>query len=300
MSLSLPNLEKDVILAPYTTYKIGGTADYFIQVKNTDELVRAVKVARNENVPYFILGCGANILVRDKGFRGLVILNRAQSFAFQQETTLWAESGTIIADLIIASRDKSLSGLEHYVGIPSTVGGAMWQNLHFLSPDRTKTLYIASLVEKAEILSDQNRIEGVDASFFRFGYDDSILHHQQVVVLSVTFRLTPKKKSEIQEQMDANMAWRIAKQPQLSDYPSCGSVFKKIEGVGAGRLIDRAGLKGKRIGGAQISEKHANYIINLGHATASDVLNLINLAQLEVKRRFGYELEAEITIIGEE
>lgn len=297
--LSLPNLRLNELLSPYTTYKIGGPADYFVSVHSSDELITAVKAAKTEQVPYFILGCGANILIRDKGIRGLVIHNQAQHVDFRPHNKLWAESGTIISDLIQMTRDHGLSGLEHYVGIPSTVGGAMWQNLHFLSPDRTQTLYVASLVDEAEILDTQLQRKTVDAAFFQFGYDDSILHHASVVVLSVTLNLTPKDSEAIQQQMDENMAWRIAKQPQLDEYPSCGSVFKKIKDVGAGRLIDQSGLKGTRIGGAMISEKHANYIVNLGHATAADVIDLIKLAQLEVKRKMGYELEPEITIVGE-
>lgn len=297
--LSLPNLRYHELLGPYTTYKIGGPADYFISVHSSDELITAVKAAKIENVPYFILGSGANILIRDKGIRGLVIHNRSQHVEIRPHNKLWAESGAIISDLIQMTRDHGLSGLEHYVGIPSTVGGAMWQNLHFLSPDRTETVYVASIVDEAEILDSQLERKTVNAAYFQFGYDDSILHHASVIVLSVTFKLTPKDREAIQKQMDENMAWRISKQPQLDEYPSCGSVFKKIEGVGAGRLIEKAGLKGTRIGNAMISEKHANYIVNLGDATAHDVIDLIKLAQLEVKRQLGYEIEPEITIVGD-
>jgi UDP-N-acetylmuramate dehydrogenase len=297
--LDLPNLQQDVILAPYTTYKIGGPAEYFFEANSAEDLVLAVTKARKANIPYFILGCGANILIRDKGIKGLVILNRANHFEFTKENQLKAESGAIIAELIEASRERGLSGLEHFVGIPSTVGGAIWQNLHFLSPDRESTLYIEQIVIEAKILDEDNQVKTVDRDFFRFGYDDSILHHRDLIVLEVIFQLTPKPKTEIQKQMDENMAWRIAKQPQLDEFPSCGSVFKKIEGVGAGRLIDQAGLKGTRIGNAEISTKHANYIVNLGGATAADVLDLIKLVQLEVKRKLNYEIEPEIRIVGE-
>jgi UDP-N-acetylmuramate dehydrogenase len=297
--LSLPNLKQNEPLASYTTYKIGGPADYFVSVKTKEELAEAIRSAKAESLPYFILGCGANILVRDKGIRGLVIHNEAKNVTFEANYKLIAESGAIVADLIEETRDRGWSGLEHFVGIPSTVGGAMWQNLHFLDPERTDTLYIASLVDSAEILDQNQSITIVKSDFFQFGYDDSVLHRKPVVVLSVSFSLSPKDPTLIQKQMDENMRWRREKQPQLDEYPSCGSVFKKIEGVGAGRLIDRAGLKGTRIGNAMISEKHANYIVNLGAATAADVIDLIKLAQIEVKRKFGYELEPEISIIGE-
>ncbi len=298
--LPIPNLKQHIALAPYTTYKIGGPADWFVEVTTIPALLDAIKAAHQANVPYFILGGGANILIRDKGFRGLVIRNCADKTEFLPDDQLKAESGAIIADLIELTRDHNLSGLEHFVGIPGTVGGALWQNLHFLSPDRQSTVFIESIVTSARILDEDETVKTVDRDFFRFGYDDSILHHRRAILLDVVFQLTPKPKSEIQAQMDANMAWRNAKQPQLSEFASCGSVFKKIEGVGAGRLIDQAGLKGKQIGRAQISPKHANYIVNLGGAKAADVLALIQLVQREVKAKTGYELEPEIRIIGEE
>ncbi len=298
--LSLPGLQKNVVLAPYTTYKIGGRADLFIAVKSADELARAVIQAREAKVPYFVLGCGANILIRDKGFRGLVIHNAAKRVDFSANHQVRAESGAVVSDLIEQCRDRELSGFEHFVGIPSTVGGAMWQNLHFLSPDRTETWYIEKWVVSAEILTADNVTQTVDKAFFRFGYDTSVLHYNDAIVLSVLFQLESSTKQAIQDQMNANMEWRTAKQPQLWEFPSCGSVFKKIEGVGAGRLIDQAGLKGSQIGQAQISPKHANYIVNLGGAQANDVLALIQLAQAEVKAKSGYVLEPEIRILGEE
>ncbi|HEY1074740.1 MAG TPA: UDP-N-acetylmuramate dehydrogenase [Patescibacteria group bacterium] len=298
--LNLPHLQTNVPLGPFTTYQIGGLAEYFVGVTSSQELAAAVRVAREANVPYFVLGCGANILIKDGGMKGLVIYNKANHVEFiPSRHQVWAESGAQIADLIEVCRDKGLSGFEHFVGIPSTVGGAIWQNLHFLSPDRERTMYIEEFVLGGRILDENNKIQVVDKKFFQFGYDDTILHHRKLIVLDVLFQLAPKSPSEIQAQMIANMNWRAEKQPQLWQWPSCGSVFQKIEGVGAGRLIDEAGLKGHRIGNAQISEKHANYIVNLGGATARDVLDLIELVRAEVKAKTGYELTPEIGIIGE-
>ncbi len=296
--ISIPNLQHNVPLRDLTTYKIGGPAEYFVEVKNQDELVSAVREARSSNTPYFILGCGANILIRDGGIKGLVIYNRADGFKFDGNRLI-AQSGATIEKLIEACRDHELSGLEHFVGIPSTVGGAMRQNLHFLSPDRQSTLYIESVVHSAKVLTKDSEIKTVDKTFFQFGYDDSIIHHQDVIVLEVTFELSPSTRQAITHQMEENMAWRVAKQPQLWDFPSCGSVFKKIKDVGAGRLIDQAGLKGFTVGGAQVSQKHANYIVNLGNATAADVEAVIAHVQAEVKAKTGYELECEINRVGE-
>lgn len=290
--------EEGVMLAPHTTYQIGGPADYFYRARSKGEFAAAISAAREEGVPYFILGTGANILIGDKGFRGLVIKNEATEFRFD-DTHLVAESGAVIADLIEMSRDRGLSGLEHFVGIPSTVGGALWQNLHFLAPDRQSTLYIESVLESAEILDEDGEIKTVGKDFFQFGYDTSVLHAREIFVTEATFLLSPKDKGQIDTQMRENLSWREEKQPQLRDFPSCGSVFKKIEGVGAGRLIDEAGLKGHTIGGAQISPKHANYIVNLGGATASDVRALVALAQETVASKLGYRLEPEIRFVGE-
>jgi UDP-N-acetylmuramate dehydrogenase len=296
--LDLPRLQYDVTLAPLTTYRIGGPADLFVTVHNAAELANAVLAARAEGIPYFLLGTGANILVGDNGFRGLVIHNRAGHIQ-RDGTRVTAGSGATIAELIDLTAETGLSGFEHFAGIPSSVGGAIWQNLHFLAPDRVRTLFIENIVESAEILDLHGERRIVDRAFFEFGYDDSRLHHEEIVVLNVTFALTPKPREEIRAQAQANLQWRAERQPPVEQFPSCGSVFKKIEGVGAGRLIDAAGLKGYQIGGVQISPKHANFLVNTGDGTARDVLALVRHAQDAVRRDSGYELEMEIGLIGE-
>jgi UDP-N-acetylmuramate dehydrogenase len=296
--LDLPNLRRDVPLAPLTTYRIGGPADWFVAVRTADELACAVMAARRGDVPYFLLGTGANILVGDLGFRGLVIHNQARRVAIDGNRVT-AESGAVMADLIEVTARAGLSGLEHFAGIPSSIGGAVWQNLHFLAPDRMRTLFIEEVIESAEILDEEGERRTVDRDFFEFGYDDSILHHRPIIVLSVMFHLTPGAIDLIRHQARENLAWRAARQPPVEQFPSCGSVFKKIEGVGAGRLIDQAGLKGHQIGGAQISPRHANFIVNRGGARAQDVMALAGLAQAEVLRQTGYELQMEIGLVGE-
>ncbi len=300
--LDIPGLKTNIALAPFTTYKIGGPADFFVIAQTKDELVQAITEARKNKIPYFILGTGANILFGDKGFRGLIIKNEAMQVVCSSDSDsniVIADSGVSVADLIQITAEKNLSGFEHFAGIPSSVGGAIWQNLHFLAPDRKNTIFIESIVESAEILDEENIIQKVDRNFFNFGYDYSILHDQEIIVLEVTFNLEPKEKSLIEKQAQENMAWRNEKQPQLEQFPSCGSVFKKIKGVGAGRLIDKVGLKGFTIGGAQISEKHANYIVNNGNATAEDVRSIIKTVQEKVFSETGYSLQTEISFIGE-
>ena len=296
--LHLPNLRRDVPLAPLTTYQIGGPADWFVEVATAAELTAAVQAARNEALPYFLLGSGANILIGDKGFRGLVIHNRARAYEFEGDR-LTAESGLTVAELLAATTERGLSGLEHFVGIPSSLGGAIWQNLHFLAPNRQSTVFIESLVAGAVILDETGQTGEVDRNFFQFGYDTSILHRRPLVVLAVTLNLVPKDPKDITAQAEANLAWRRQKQPQLDEFASCGSVFQKIEGVGAGRLIEQAGLKGRRVGQIEVSTKHANYLVNRGGGKASDVRALIELIQKEVEATSGYKLKPEIGFVGE-
>lgn len=294
----IQNLEKNVKIAPHTTYKIGGLVDYFVVVKDKDELINAIIRASENKIPYFILGTGANILFGDKGFRGLVIKNKADGVSIS-DNLVTAESGATLEKLIKITSEKDLSGFEHFAGIPSTVGGALWQNLHFLSPDRTETIFIDSILESAEILDESNNLQKVSKDFFEFGYDTSILHNKDLIVTEATFKLESKEKAVIQKQIGENLKWRTEKHPALENYPSCGSVFKKIENIGAGRLIEQVGLKGYRIGDAQVSEKHAGFIVNTGNATAQDVRNLIKLIQEKVFKETGHNLETEISFVGE-
>ena len=300
--LDASRIERDVALAPYTTFKIGGPADLFYRALTTDELAEAVLAARELEIPFFLLGLGANILVGDKGFRGLVIRNEVEAVDFLDDVRVRAGSGVkVYHDLIQLTVSRGLGGLQHYVGIPSTVGGAVWQNLHFLSPppERERTMFIEEVVESATILSEDGEVREVDHDYFQFGYDYSILHDRRDVVLDVTFRLEPTPREVMRETIRENLQWRDDRHPDLWLYPSAGSIFKKIEGVGAGRLIDQCRLKGHVLGNAQIFHKHANIIVNLGGATAADVRALISLAQETVQRELGHELSPEIGFIGE-
>ena len=293
-----PELRRDVPLAPFTTFGIGGPADLLATPQTADELAGAIRWARAEGVPWFLLGLGANILVGDKGFRGLVIKNEAQHYAFDG-TRLTAESGAVVNDLIEHATEHGLSGLEAYQNIPSTVGGAMWQNLHFLSYPHERTHFIEEVTHSARILQPDGTVIEVDRGWFEFGYDDSRLHHTAEVVLDVTFALVPREPKEIQIVRDMNARWRADKHPPGAVHMSAGSIFQKLEGLGAGRLIDAAGLKGHRIGGAEVSDHHANYILNVDHASAADVRSLIEYVQDVVEAHSGHRLQTEIGLIGE-
>jgi UDP-N-acetylmuramate dehydrogenase len=295
-------LERRVPLAQFTTFRIGGPADALYRARTPEDLARAVATARELEVPYFLLGAGANILVGDGGFRGLVIRNESAGIEFMEGNRVRAASGVMVYhELIQACRARGLGGLHHFVGIPSTVGGAIWQNLHFLSPppERERTVFVEEVVESCEILSQEGDLRTVGLDYLEFGYDYSVLHRRDDIVLSVTFRLHPTPEEELLEVIKENLRWRDDRHPDLWLYPSAGSIFKKIEGIGAGRLIDQCGLKGHVHGAAQLFHRHANIIVNLGGATARQVRELIDLARDTVLRETGYELEPEIGFIGE-
>jgi UDP-N-acetylmuramate dehydrogenase len=296
-----PQLVHNELMAPYTTFRIGGPADLFYSTETAEDLASAVTAARELQVPYFVLGLGANILVGDRGFRGLVIRNRASHFSFSDSGLLRVESGAVVGELIPEAVERGWSGLEHYVGIPSTVGGAVWQNLHFLEPEpaRKKTMFIADVFHSCELLTQEGERKTVGPEYMRFGYDTSVLHHRDDIALAVTFQLERGDTATMHRIMQENLSWRGARHPWLEFHPSAGSIFKKIEGMGAGRLIDQCGLKGHRHGNAQISHIHANIMVNLGGATARDVRELIAIAQDAVEAKFGVRLEPEIGFIGE-
>ena len=230
-------LRTDVPLAPFTTFRIGGPADMLYDATTADDLANAVGAARSAGVPFFVLGLGANILIGDRGFRGLVIRNTAAGVRFPAECLIHAESGVVMADLIRVAVSRGLSGLEHYVGIPSTVGGAVWQNLHFLAPApaRERTMFIEEVTERVELLEPSGARVTVPGSEMRFGYDTSRLHGSGEIALAVTFRLERSDPAAMHRVMQENLSWRGSRHPWLEHHPSAGSIFKKIEGVGAGR-----------------------------------------------------------------
>ncbi len=296
-------IQRDVPLAPLTTFRIGGPADFYTVARTPDELAQDVMGARRSGVPYVLLGRGANVLVGDGGVRGLVIHNQVAGMDFHGGTKVRVGAGVeIFPDLINACVSRGLGGLHHFVGIPSTVGGALWQNLHFLSPApaRERTMFIEEFLVEAEILTEEGEHRTVGVDYFEFGYDQSVLHHRDDVVLTATFDLELTPEEELRRVIRENLEWRDDRHPDLWLYPSAGSIFQKIEGVGAGRLIDQCGLKGRVQGGAAIFHKHANIIVNQGGATSADVRYLIDLARTTVLNETGYSLNTEIAFLGEE
>ncbi|MCY3488352.1 MAG: UDP-N-acetylmuramate dehydrogenase [Bacteroidetes bacterium] len=294
-------VRENIRLAPYTTMRVGGPADFFVEATNATALERAVRAVRGLDLPYFLLGKGANIVIGDGGFRGVVVHNSADHICFNGDLVTAESGATMYPDLIELAASRSLSGLEHYVGIPSTVGGALWQNLHFLSPApaRERTMFIEEVLEYADLLTEENESKRVGVDYFEFGYDKSILHWRDDIVLSATFRLQEANQADIYRIMKENLAWRELRHPDLKTEPSVGSIFKKIQGIGAGKLIDECGLKGTCYGGMAISHLHANIIVNHADGTAADLQALVAYVQKEVTQQTGYHLETEVEFVGD-
>ncbi len=288
----LPQIKKNIGLAPYTTFKIGGVADYFFVAETKEDLVRAIKTAREFKLPFFLLAGGSNLLVSDKGFKGLVIKFQISKFKIQNSRVV-AEAGVMLRELINASAKLGLDGFEWLAGIPGTVGGAIRGNAGAFGKS------MADLVKTVEVLEIGSKLEikNYKPEDCQFSYRSSIFKKRKnLVILSVEIQLKKGNKKEIGKNIKRYLDYRKEKHPL--NLPSAGSIFKNPEDSSAGKLIESCGLKGKKIGQVQISEKHANFIVNLGKAKAEDILKLISLAKQKVKEKFGIELEEEIQFLG--
>ncbi len=312
-----PSAKEHVILAPYTTFKLGGPADIFFEAKTTEELVSAVSRARELSVPVHILGGGTNVLIGDKGIRGLVIKNVTRKIAMRgivgaeklgqssKKVFVEVDSGVLLNSLVRYTVEEGLQGLEMHLGLPGTVGGAIYMNSKWTRP----VGYVGDCLHSAKILTPENKTVEVPQSYFEFAYDYSSLHKTSDILLTAIFALAVDDKKRLWEIANSSIAHRRATQPQ--GVKSAGCIFKNItteqaldhntpeHTTSAGYLIDSVGLKGLTIGGAQISPNHANFTVNTGQATASDVLQLIKRAKEQVKLRYGIELEEEVLTVGE-
>lgn len=294
-----PAVRADVPLAPRTTFGIGGPARLFVDARSSEELALATAWGLERGVPTRVLGRGSNVLVGDGGFDGLVVRNaRSGRVEILDGGRVRAETGVAVARLIELTAAEGLSGLEHFAGIPSTLGGALWQNLHFLAPDRRRLVFLGDLVEEATVL-ERGVARAVDRDWFAFGYDESTLRRRpDAIVLDATLRLAPADPELLRARIRANLAWRRERHPARAATRSAGCVFRNPAGSSAARAIDGAGLKGTRVGDAAVSRRHANFVVNLGAATAADVLELIARVADRVERRSGLRLEPELDLVG--
>jgi UDP-N-acetylmuramate dehydrogenase len=274
--------------------RVGGKADLFAEIRNLFELRAIVRFARSRELPYFILGRGSDLVISDAGIRGLVIQNRAQQVRFDG-TRFTADSGLPMAKAATVCRTEGLSGLEFGLAIPGTVGGAVWANAGAHESD------VRSVLAEAGVLQADGTEVTLDRDGLGLAYRESRLKHSAPgaaeVVTWASFDLEPADSDEIGRRLDEIRKWRQAHQPL--GMPSAGSVFRNPDGDSAGRLIDDLGLKGTRIGGAVVSEKHANFIVNDQNGTASDVRQLGEFVQETVRRETGVELVFEIVFAGD-
>lgn len=279
----------------HTTFKIGGKADFLIKAEEKEDIALVYKYAIKNNIPVYIIGRASNLLVKDNGIRGIVIKNLYDNIKIlsqnEEEVELEISSGTTCTKAAKFALEYSLEGLEFSYGIPGTIGGAVRMNAGAYGGE------IKNCVEKSLVLDKEGNEKILDYNDHNFVYRNSSIANNNYILLSTKIKLKRGNKEEIQQKMEKNMKARLEKQPY--NMPSAGSVFKRGNGFITAQIIDEAGLRGKEIGGAQISPKHAGFIVNNGTATAEDVINLIDYVKKTVKEKFDKELETEVIIIGE-
>ncbi len=286
-------VQENVSLAPYTSARIGGPADVFVVVKSANELMGVMKVIWEQGVPYTILGGGSNVLVSDKGVRGVVVLDRAKDVRFESgdQPTVWCEAGVVFSNLANRCASKGLSGLEWAATVPGTIGGAVYGNAGAFGGDMSGNLIWADVLTK-------NGREKISVEKMDYGYRTSVLKRsdETVIILSALLRLKNGNKDEVSAKINEFSERRKTTQPPGA---SMGSMFKNPAGDHAGRLMEAAGLKGTRIGTAEISTLHGNFFVSHGETKAEDVRALIRLAQKTVAEKFNVKLELEVELVGE-
>jgi UDP-N-acetylmuramate dehydrogenase len=286
-------VKRDEPLAPYTAMRVGGPADLLVVCGSVDEVVEVVALARQHKVKWLLLGGGCNVLVADRGVRGLVIVNRAASIAFD-ESCVRAEAGALLAMLARQAVERGLGGLEWAAGLPGAVGGAVVGNAGAFEGD------VSGVLLGATVLGPDGQVAERPNEWFEFDYRASRIKQekpgQRSVVLAATFGLEQGDPQALAARASEILEWRRTRHPSGA---TMGSTFKNPPESHAGYLIEQAGLRGCFIGGARISELHGNFFMNTGDATAADVLALIEYARTEVKRRFDVELELEIELVGD-
>ncbi|GEN54335.1 UDP-N-acetylmuramate dehydrogenase [Halobacillus faecis] len=286
------NVKVDEMLKDHLYTKLGGKADFFITPTSYEEIQSVVKLSNEDNIPFTLLGNGSNLIIKDGGIRGIVINLKHLDTIYSEGNTVVAQSGARIIDASRYALDKNLSGLEFACGIPGTVGGALYMNAGAYGGEIKDVLDYAYVVDK-----HGNLVKRL-ASELDLDYRTSNIPDNGDIVVEATFHLKPAQHEDIKEVMDDLTYKRESKQPL--EYPSCGSVFKRPPGYFAGKLIQDSDLQGTNIGGAEVSKKHAGFIINKDNATTSDYISLIEHVQKTVKEKFGVDLEREVRIIGDD
>lgn len=276
----------------HTTFRLGGAADYFLSPEKAEQVAKLIHICREENIPYFILGNGSNLLVSDKGYRGTVIqIFKNMNNIRVEGTKLYVQAGALLSAIARKALDAGLTGMEFASGIPGTVGGAAVMNAGAYGGE------MKDIIKAVTVLTKEGEIRVLDASELQFGYRTSVIKENGYVVLEAVIQLCPGDKETIQKRMEELKEQRVTKQPL--EYASAGSTFKRPEGYFAGKLIQDAGLRGYQVGGAQVSEKHCGFVVNTGDAVAEDVWNLIHDVQKKVFDKFQVKLEPEVKFLGD-
>ncbi|AYJ37894.1 UDP-N-acetylmuramate dehydrogenase [Lactiplantibacillus paraplantarum] len=285
-------IKKDESLSHYTNTKTGGPADYVAFPKSISETKALITYANDQHLPLTVIGNASNLIVKDGGIRGLTIILTRMNQIHASENKVVAEAGAAIIATTKVACGASLTGLEFAAGIPGSVGGAIFMNAGAYGGE------MSEVVETVTVLTPTGQLKTLDHAELDFGYRHSSIQDYDDIVVSVTFGLKSGNQTKIQARMDELNTLRAAKQPL--EWPSCGSVFKRPTGYFTGKLIHDAGLQGHKIGGAEVSKKHAGFIINVDHATATDYMDMIHYVQKVVFERFGVHLQTEVRIIGED
>lgn len=288
--LEKSNIKVNEPMSKHTSFKVGGNADYFVKAQTVEQVINIKKYAEENNIPLYVIGNGSNILVTDRGIRGIVLKIDLQKIEInEEEVTVGA--GVKVMALAQKLLGEELTGFEELSGIPGTIGGAIRMNAGAYGKE------IKDICIQTTCLDENNNIKILKNNEQDFSYRHSIFEDKKYIILETKLKLEKGKKEEIKGKMEELSAKRKEKQPW--EYPSAGSTFKRKEGVITAKLIDECGLKGYSIGGAEVSEKHAGFVINKGNATAKDILDLIEYIKKNVYEKFNIEIEEEIEIIGE-
>ena len=279
-------------MSKHTTFRVGGEAECLITIQSEEELGKLIPYLNQIEQDYFILGNGSNLLVGDKGYRGIVLKFGEQMDQIRGEgTRITAKAGALLAQAAAVAKENSLTGLEFAAGIPGSIGGGVVMNAGAYDGE------MKMVVESVRGMDSEGQILTLDNDTMEFGYRTSAIKYRPIVVLEVALQLSQGEKSQIAGRMEELAQLRKSKQPL--EYPSAGSTFKRPEGYYAGKLIMDAGMRGYRIGGAQVSDKHCGFVINTGKATAADIREVIEEVQERVKERFHVSLEPEVVFLGD-
>lgn len=289
--LNLGKIEKDILLSTLTTYKTGGIAKLVVYPNNINNLKELLKLINKYNINYFILGKGSNTLFSDNEFNGVIIkLDKLNNFEIKQNE-IYVESGMILSKLVQESVKNNLTGLEFAIGIPGTIGGAIYMNAGAYGSN------MSNIIKSVIALNEKLQIEEIPLEKLKFDYRYSIFQaNKNLICIAANIKLEHGNHDEIASKIKENLLKRKNSQPL--EYPSAGSVFRNPEGNYAGKIIEELGLKGKSIGGAEISTKHANFIVNKNNASSSDILNLIKLVQKETKDKYEIDLKLEQQLVN--